>query len=182
MEIRKLAGGQVIGANPDRLKFPLYGKDPMFRTGSPGTILGNVGSYVQLSECAKLQSGIPEPTLVKVVFRVIDQETYLLVSPANQTGPDIYPLKFEIGSKAPTIRGLKPLFEEAKITLRPDLWYEGETEVVHDQDLGYAVALNWTQVSTRPRKTAGDGAEAESAEEEFEPEVEAESAAGEQEA
>lgn len=57
----------------------------------------------------------------------------------------------ESTTKAPTIRGLKPLFEEAGIALRSDLWYEIETEIVEDEQLGFAVAANWTQAVTRPR-------------------------------
>ncbi|MFZ5815787.1 MAG: hypothetical protein ACOY93_10860 [Bacillota bacterium] len=72
----------------------------------------------------------------------------------KEEGPDVYELKFESTTRAPTIRGLKPLFEEARITLQDDLWYEGETEIVEDEDMGYAVALNWTNIATRPRREA----------------------------
>lgn len=152
MEIRQLTGGKVVGTNPDRLQVPLYASDPKVRVGTPGTLIGNVGLYVQMSECSKLEFGVPEPTMVKVVFREIDSQVYLLLGCARTPGLDVYDLKFEQGNKAPTIRGLKPLFEEAKITLRTDLWYERETEIVHDEILGYAVAASWTSMTTRPRR------------------------------
>ncbi|MFZ5826567.1 MAG: hypothetical protein ACOY94_19920 [Bacillota bacterium] len=162
VEIRKLAGGRVVGTNPDRLQIPLYADPPKVRVGTPGSLFGNVGLYVQISECSKLQFGVPEPTLARVVFREIDAEVYLVISPARAPGPDVYELKFQSsnGTKAPTVRGLKPLLEEAKIALRTHLWYECETEIVEDEDLGYAVAANWTNVATRPRREAEDDAAA----------------------
>ncbi|MFZ5825528.1 MAG: hypothetical protein ACOY94_14605 [Bacillota bacterium] len=155
MEIRKLTGGKVIGTNPERLQIPLYADQPKVRVGSPGTLFGNVGLYVQINECSKLQFGVPEPTLVRVVFREIDSQVYLVITGARAPGPDVYELKFESGTtKAPTVRGLKLLFEEARVSLRTDLWYECETEIVEDEDLGFAVAANWTRVATRPRREA----------------------------
>lgn len=154
MEVRKLSGGKVVGTNPNRLQVPLYAGPPKIRVGAPGTVFGSVGLFVQINECSKLEFGMPEPTQVKVVFREIDSHVYLLIGPAREAGTDVYELKFEQGTKAPTIRGLKPLFDEATITLRTDLWYEGETEIVQDEDLGYAVAANWTDVSSRPRREA----------------------------
>lgn len=152
VEFRKLTGGKMIGTNPDRLQLPLRADDPKMRVGTPGTLFGNVGLYVQMGECSKLETGVPEPTLAKVLIRETDSQLYLLIGCANAPGPDVYELKFDQGPKTPTIRGLKPLFEEAKITLRTDLWYESETEIVHDESLGYAVAANWTKVTTRPRR------------------------------
>lgn len=152
MEVKKLSGGKVVRTNPDRLPIPLRADDPKARVAAPGTLLGNVGFYVQLNECSKLEFGTPEPTLVKVLFREIDSQVYLVIGCAREPGTDVYALKFERDSKAPTIRGLKPLFEEALITLRPDLWYEGETEIVQDETLGYAVAVNWTGVTSRARQ------------------------------
>lgn len=152
VEIRKLTGGKVIGTNPDGLQIPLRADRPKVRVGSPGSLFGNVGLYVQMSECSKLQFGMPEPTMVKVVFREIESQVYLLLGCARAPGPDVYELKFEQSGKAPNIRGLKLLFQEAQIILRTDLWYERETEIVEDEILGYAVAANWTHVTTRPRR------------------------------
>lgn len=152
MEMKRLTGGKVVGTNPERLQVPIYADKPKVRVGSPGSVFGNVGLYVQMSECSKLEFGTPEPTMAKVVFRQINSEVYLVIGCARAPGPDVYELKFEQGNKAPTIRGLKPLFEEARITLRTDLWYERETEIVHDEHLGYSVMASWTDVTTRPRR------------------------------
>lgn len=152
MEFKRLTGGKVIGTNPERLQVPLYADKPKIRVGAPGTLFGNVGLFVQLNECSKMAFGIPEPTLAKVVFRMIDSQIFLLIGCTTSPGPDVYELKFESGTKAPTIRGLKLLFDEAQIALRSDLWYESETEIVQDEDLGYAVAANWTDVTTRHRR------------------------------
>jgi hypothetical protein len=151
VEVRKLTGGKVVGVNPDRLQIPLYADAPKVRVGAPGTLFGNVGFFVQVNECSKRQFGIPEPTLVKVIFREIDTEVFLVIGIARAAGPDVYDLKFESGTKAPTVRGLKLLFEAAGIALRGDLWYEIETEIVEDEELGFAVAANWTHATTRPR-------------------------------
>lgn len=152
MEIKKLSGGKVVGTKPDRLQLPLRADDPKARVGAPGTVFGNVGFYVQINECAKLESGTPEPTLVKVVFLEVDSQFYLVFSPAKAPGPDVYEMKFEQGSKSPTIRGLKALFDDAGVTLRTDIWYEGQTEIVQNETLGHAVAVNWTNIATRPRR------------------------------
>lgn len=171
MEIKRLTGGTVIGTNPDRLQIPLRAEKPKIRVGTPGNLFGNVGLYVQVCECSKRQFGVPEPTMVRVVFRDVDSQVYLLLGCARAPGPDVYELRFEQGTKAPNIRGLKPLFEEAQISLRTDLWYECETEIVHDEDLGYAVAASWTHVTTRPRRESESEAQIE---------TETEVAAGEQ--
>lgn len=154
MEIKRLTGGKVVGTNPNRLQIPLYADPPKIRVGTPGTMTGNVGMAVQLGECSKLQFGLPEPAMVKVLIREIDGQVYLLVGCAREAGPDVYALKYDAGSKAPIVRGLKPLFDEARIKLRTDLWYESESQIVHDESLGYAVAVNWTGISTRPRREA----------------------------
>jgi len=153
MRIRRLAGGTLIGTDPNRLPLPLYAKEPTVRVGSPGTLQGTVGTYVLLSECARRQTGLPEPTLVKVLFRETGGAVYLLLAPATAPGPDIYPLKFATGTRAPVVRKLKPLFEAAKIALRPDLWYAGPAELVQDETLGYVVAIDWSAIETSPRQT-----------------------------
>lgn len=154
MAIRKLTGGKVIGVDQDELQVPLYADDPKMKVGTPGTIVGNVGLFVQMNDCSKRQFGLPEPTHAKVIFRQIGTEVYLVMGVARSTGPDVYEIKWESTTKAPTIRGLKRLFEQAGITLRSDLWYEIETEIVEDEQLGFAVAASWTQAVTRPRPEA----------------------------
>ncbi len=145
MEIRELTEGRIIGIDPERLQLPLYADPPRIRVGAPGTIVGNVGLYVMLTDVFKRQTGKTEPTLATVVFREVNKEIFLLVAPAEVSGPNVYELKFESNTKAPTIRGLKPLFEAAKIILRDDVWYDLKTEMVRDAQLGYAVAGNWTE-------------------------------------
>lgn len=96
MEFRKLKGGKVIGINPDQLQIPLYADDPKMKVGTPGTIFGNVGLFVQMNECSKRQFGIPEPTLVKVIFRQIGTEVFLVMGIARSTGADVYEIKWEL--------------------------------------------------------------------------------------
>jgi hypothetical protein len=151
MEIKKLGQGKTIGVNQERLKYPKYADSARLRAGTPGTILGNVAMGRQVAECAKLRLGNPAPGMVKVVFREVEGVLYLLVVPATETGPDVYDLKYEGKSKTPVVRGLKLLFEEAKIKLRGDLWYDMASELVDDQEHGIAVGGKWTSMVTSPR-------------------------------
>jgi len=152
MEIKKLVGGKAIRVSPDRIQLPLYGDKPGIRAGSPGTISGNTAMGVQLSEAAKLKFGLGQPTKVEVIIREIDGVVYLIISPAKEDAKDVYPLAFaRKAAGAPVIRKLKPLFEEAGIDLRRDVWYEMSTEVVNDEEAGYSVAGAWTKAVTVPR-------------------------------
>jgi hypothetical protein len=144
----------MIGVNPERLPTPLYGDDAKLRVGSPGTLLGNVATYVMLNECFRRQYGKVEPVLARVMIREIDGQVYLVVAPAEKEGKDVYPIKFDSSTKAPTVRGLKLLFAEAAISLRSELWYEMPAEIVQDEMVGWAVAGNWTTATTRPRPEA----------------------------
>lgn len=175
MEIEKLTGGTLIGVKPDRIEVPIYGDKPRLRVGSPGTIFGNVGVGAQFSFCAKVELQTPETGYVKVVFRNIGEKLYLLMAPAKAAGPDVYEWKYESKSPAPTIRMLKPLFEEMQITLRPDVWYVMETKVVQDEAVGMAVAGIWTDAEVAPRRERDKdvaAGEQPSAEVEDEPEEE----------
>lgn len=151
MTIEKLTGGTVIGVDPNRLALPLYGDKPGFRVGTPGTIFGNVGMGAQFAFCARAELQTPEAMYAKVVFRHIGEKLYLLVAPAKTSGADVYELKYDSKSPAPIIRQLKALFEEAKITLRPDIWYVMETKVVQDEMVGMAVAGIWTDAQLTDR-------------------------------
>lgn len=159
--MRKLTGGKTIAVDPARLQFPIYGDSPKVQVGSPGTVTGNVATGVQVLECAKSKLGQPDLTWVKVVFREIEGEQFLVIAPvkapADPTNrePDTYPLKFHSQAKAPIVRGLKLLFESNRVELRKDTWYEMTTEVAEDETLGMVVCGNWTKASTRAR-TVGD--------------------------
>jgi len=165
MVVRNLKGTRTIVVNPERIQFPLYGDAPHWRVGSPGTILGNVASGVQIVEASKKRLGTPDPTWVKVTFREVGGEYYLLVSPwpapadPAKREPDTYPLKYNSRAKAPIIRGLKALFEATKMQLRADMWYEMESEPAEDEG-GAAVCANWTKATTSPRTESSDEAAA----------------------
>jgi hypothetical protein len=151
MEIKKLGQGKTIGVDQERLMYPKYADSPRLRAGTPASVVGNVAMGLQMAECSKLRLGNPVPTLVKVVFREIEGVLYLLLIPVNEAGPDVYDLKYTNKSKVPVVRGLKLLFEKAKITLRGDLWYDMSSELVEDQEHGLAVGGQWTNVVTSPR-------------------------------
>ncbi|HYF93928.1 MAG TPA: hypothetical protein VD969_17070 [Symbiobacteriaceae bacterium] len=156
MEVRNFKGAKVISVDPERIQLPLYGDAPQWRIGSPGTLLGNVATGVQLAETSKKRIATPDPTWVKVTFRDVSGQYFLTVAavapPENpkQKEPDTYPLKFASRAKAPAIRGLKALFEASRIELRPDVWYEMDTEIAEDEG-GAFVCGCWTTATITPR-------------------------------
>lgn len=61
-------------------------------------------------------------------------KVYILLAPVKEDGDDVYTLRFpKNASNAPAVSRLKPLFEEAGITLRPDVWYDLESTLVEDE-------------------------------------------------
>ncbi|HYF94529.1 MAG TPA: hypothetical protein VD969_20110 [Symbiobacteriaceae bacterium] len=160
--MRKLTGGKIHTVNPERVQFPLYGDLPKIRVGAPGTLFGNAAVGVQIMECGKQQLSMPETNWVKIVFREVTAEFLLVISavkPPSDTKvrePDTYPVKYHHEVKAPTIRGLKLLFESARIELRDDVWYEMPTEIGEDDTFGKVVFANWTKAVIKP-KSEGEG-------------------------
>jgi hypothetical protein len=162
MEIRKFTGGKIIGTKSDRLQFPLYADDPSARFQAPGTLSGNVGLGVLMSEASKRQTGEPKPLEAKVVLREQGAELHLMISfPPRATkaegaqstkDPDIHPIYYTGNARAPVIRGLKRLFADAGVAIMRDLWYIMVPELVADDQLGYSVACNWTKARTEPIK------------------------------
>jgi len=155
--MRKLTGGKTISVDPARLQLPLYGDSPKIRVGSPGTLQGNVATGVQFLQCVKQKLGQPELTWVKVLFREVAGEVFLVASPVKPPAdptmrePDTYQVKFSTEAKAPIIRGLKPLFEAARVELREDTWYDMPTEIAEDETLGVCICASWTKATLKPR-------------------------------
>lgn len=156
MEIRKLVGGKTIGVKTDRLPTNMYADDPAVRFRGPGTWHGNAGASVLFSEAARKQVGEPKPAEAKVVIREVGGEVYILVAFPPRTAKaenapkdlDIYRVGYTYKTKAPIIRGLKRLLKDAGVSILPDLWYIMTPELVQDDQLGYAVACNWTKAKT----------------------------------
>jgi hypothetical protein len=171
MEIEKLTGGTVIGVKPDRTEMPIYGDKARIRVGSPGTVFANVAMDAQFGICTRTELKVPETAYATVVFRQVGDKLYLIIAPAKGPGTNVYEVKYEGKSRALVIRMLKPLFEEMKITLRPDIWYDMPAKIVQDENLGMAVACVWTDAERNKRGerekdvAAGEQPEAEGADE-----------------
>lgn len=151
MNVRTLKAGRTIRANPDRLRLPPQADKPKVRLEEPGTLSGNVGFYAQVVECSKADIGQPEPALAEVLIQEVDGEIYFTITPVTAPGDDVYEFKFESETRAPVIRGLKPLLQEAQIALIKATVYDMETEIVQNEEGRYSVVASWTAAKAVPR-------------------------------
>lgn len=149
--MEKLTGGKIIGVDPNRPHVSIYADPARVRVGAPAAIYGNVALGALIDECSRLREGIPKPAYAKAVFREVGGKLHLLLAPEKEAGPDVYEIKWDSRYSVPVVRGLKLLFEAAKLNLQADLWYDMAPRMVEDEGLGVVLACCWTDSTTQPR-------------------------------